>query len=87
MGILATRLALSIGGVDSNPSIAYGYPFDISRSTYNSSADPFTQGLAISDMTTLKFVNQYIANASSYVQSDLVQMYYAGSRCVLSIVH
>ena len=68
---------LTIGGVNSNPNLAYGRPFDISRSTYNTSADPFAQGLAIFDMTTLKFADQYTANAPPYVQSDLVQKYYA----------
>ncbi|MCJ1469011.1 hypothetical protein MMC07_007643 [Pseudocyphellaria aurata] len=65
---------LTIGGLDTNSkhtidTLVYISPFD-------TSADPFAQGLAIFDMTTLKFANQYTAKASPYVQSDLVRNYY-----------
>ena len=66
---------LTIGGLDTNSEhtiddLTYTSPFD-------TAADPFTQGLAIFDMTTLKFATQYTANASPYVQSDMVKNYYA----------
>ena len=62
---------LTIGGLDANPNLDGDLvytPFD--------AADPYTQGLAIFDMTTLKFATQYTANASPYVQSDIVKNYY-----------
>lgn len=68
---------LTIGGVDANPKIDTGDYSDICRSTYNTSEDPFKQGLAIFDMTTLEFATQYIANAPPYAQSYLIQNYYA----------
>ncbi len=46
---------LTIAGVDANSKIDVGDQHDISRSTYNTSEDPFKQGLAIFDMTTLEF--------------------------------
>ncbi|MCJ1464264.1 hypothetical protein MMC07_002877 [Pseudocyphellaria aurata] len=60
---------LTIGGVDTNAQHTTDYL--TSESTFDTSADPFAQGLAIFDMTALKFANQYTANASPYVQSDL----------------
>ncbi|MCJ1462821.1 hypothetical protein MMC07_001424 [Pseudocyphellaria aurata] len=61
---------LTIGGLDTNSSNdSYYSPFD-------TSADPFTQGLAIFDMTRLQFADQFTANAPSYVQSDRVKAYY-----------
>ncbi|KAL9605628.1 MAG: hypothetical protein Q9179_001168 [Wetmoreana sp. 5 TL-2023] len=54
---------LSIGGIDSNSKISTGDGFDITKSTFNSSADPFTQGLGIFDMTSLKWADRYTANA------------------------
>lgn len=64
---------LTIGGLatNSNPandSVSY-------RTPYNT-RDPFTQGLAIFDMTMLEFATQYTANASPYVQSNAVRDYY-----------
>ncbi|KAL8738474.1 MAG: hypothetical protein Q9181_000730 [Wetmoreana brouardii] len=68
---------LSIGGVDSNSKISIGNILDIKKSTFNSSADPFTQGLGIFDMTSLKWADHYRANAPAYVQSDLVKSFYS----------
>ena len=70
---------LTIGGVDANPAISNPGPDNVMtyESTLNTSADPFTQGLGIFDMTTLSFTDQYTANASPYVQSNPVVQYYA----------
>ncbi|KAL8709898.1 MAG: hypothetical protein Q9225_007380 [Loekoesia sp. 1 TL-2023] len=67
---------ISIGGVDSNSHIYSGIPHDIATSTFNSSTDPFAQGLGIFDMTTLTWTDHYIANAPPYKQSDLVKSFY-----------
>ena len=69
---------VSIGGVDSNSRVTVGA--DFSRSTFDSAPDPFAQGLAIFDMTTLSFVNQYTAEAPPYEQSDEVKQFYAQSQ-------
>ncbi|MCJ1463896.1 hypothetical protein MMC07_002505 [Pseudocyphellaria aurata] len=65
---------LTIGGVDTNSK----HTTDELRhkSTFDTSADPFAQGLAIFDMTALKFADQYTAKASPYVQSGSVREYY-----------
>ncbi len=70
---------LSIGGVDANPTVAAPGPDNLTayESTLNTTTDPFTQGLAIFNMTALKFGSGYEANASSYIQSDPVVQYYA----------
>ena len=49
------------------------------RSTYDTSADPFAQGLAIFDMTTMAFSDQYTAGAPPYEQSEMVKQYYSQS--------
>lgn len=69
---------ISIGGVDSNSNINGGS--GVIRSTFDSQPDPFAQGLAIFDMTTLRFVNQYTAEAPPYEQSDKVKQFYAQSQ-------
>lgn len=71
---------ISIGGVDSNSNITVGAPPEIIRSTFDSAPDPFAQGLAIFDMTTLTFANQYIAVAPLYEQSEVVKQFYAQSQ-------
>lgn len=65
---------LTIGGVDANSkhttdTLTYTSPFD-------TTPDPFAQGLAIFDMTTLQFADQYTAKAPPYVQSGKVLSYY-----------
>ena len=60
-------------GLDANSNITF-------TSTFNSSAEPFTQGLAIFDMTTLKFAEQYTAGAKPYEQSDPVKQFYSQSQ-------
>lgn len=71
---------ITIGGVDSNSHIQYGTVEELVESTYNSSADPFSQGLAIFDMTTLQFVDQYTSGAKDYEQSDPVKQFYSQTR-------
>ncbi|KAI4137595.1 MAG: hypothetical protein LQ341_005083 [Variospora aurantia] len=67
---------ISIGGVDANSKIYFGWVNEITDSTFNTSADPFAQGLGIFDMTTLKWRDRYTANAPPYEQSDLVRNFY-----------
>lgn len=69
---------MSIGGIDANPNIYVNAFFDdIRKSTFNTSVDPFAQGLGIFDMTTLTWADHYTANAPPYEQSDLVKKFYA----------
>lgn len=70
---------LSIGGLDSNSRVAVGIIDNIIESTFDSSADPFAQGLAIFDMTTLAFSDQYTAGAPPYEQSEAVKQLYSQS--------
>ena len=70
---------LTIGGVDSNSNVTGGDPEDITKSTFGSQ-DPFSQGLAIFDMTNLKFVAQYVAAAPPYEQSQSVRQFYEQSQ-------
>ena len=68
---------LTIGGVDSNAQLDYT---DQIQSTFNSSPDPFAQGLAIFDMTTMAFADQYTAGAPPYEQSDVLKQFYSQSK-------
>ena len=61
---------LTIGGLDTNSNE------NTYQSPYNTTPDPFAQGLAIFDMTTLQFADKYTAKAPPYVQSDRVKTYY-----------
>lgn len=70
---------LTIGGVDSNALVDTGNIQDIIESTFDSSPDPFAQGLAIFDMTTLAFSDQYTAGAPPYEQSEVVKQFYSQS--------
>ncbi|KAL8646676.1 MAG: hypothetical protein Q9226_006758 [Calogaya cf. arnoldii] len=67
---------ISIGGIESNAKVTIGDLTDIRRSSFNSSVDPFVQGLGIFDMTTLTWADRYTANASPYEQSEPVKAYY-----------
>lgn len=71
---------LTIGGVDSNSKVATGLIADIIESTFDSSADPFAQGLAIFDMTTMTFSDKYTAEAPPYEQSEVVKQFYSQSK-------
>ncbi|KAL1651936.1 hypothetical protein SLS58_000059 [Diplodia intermedia] len=64
---------LTIGGVNSAST-------DSSASIYKGTfrdKDKYTQGLAVFDLSTLEWKDQYTANASGYTQSDMVRSYYA----------
>lgn len=65
---------LTIGGLDTNSKHTVDTLVYISP--YDTTPDPFAQGLAIFDMTTLQFADQYTAKASAYVQSEKVRSYY-----------
>ena len=56
--------------------ISYG-GFDPTGTTSFSEQEPWTYGVGIFDMTALKWSTDYNANADPYVQSDLVNKYYA----------
>ena len=71
---------VTIGGVDANSNLTFGFHLPDVESTYNTSADPFSQGLAIFDMTTLQFVDQYTAGANAYEQSDPIKEFYSQSQ-------
>ncbi len=70
---------VTIGGVATNVQVSdNGTDYDTSVSTY-SSPDPFMQGLAIFDMTTLAFSDQFTAGAPPYEQSEVVKQFYSQS--------
>ena len=70
---------LTIGGVDSNAKVDSGYLQPIAKSTFDSSPDPFAQGLAVFDMTKLAFSDRFTAGAPPYEQSDVVKQFYSQS--------
>ena len=74
---------ISIEGVDSNFHLTGGDNFI--KSTFDSAPDSFAQGLAIFDMTTLSFVDQYTADAPPYEQSEEVKQFYAQSHGLAEI--
>ncbi len=67
---------LVIGGVDSLADSTSSVAPTLDKATF-ATKDQFTQGLAIFDMSSLTWADQYDANASVYEQSDLVKNYYA----------
>lgn len=69
-----------MGGKDSNPKITTGPVNKIAMSVYDSTQDPFAQGLAIFDMTALAWADKYTANAPPYEQSDSIKKFYAQSQ-------
>ena len=68
---------LTIGGLDSAVNDPSNGPL---LGAFSGSPDPFTQGLGIFDMTTLKWAEQYTAQAPVYEQSHLVQQFYSQSQ-------
>lgn len=68
---------ISIGGVDANPQMTTGSSEAIYKNTFNSTPDPFSQGLAIFDMTSLSFADHYSANAPPYEQSSVIKDFYS----------
>ena len=71
---------ITIGGVDANSNVTSATLQENIESTYNTSADPFSLGLAIFDMTALRFVDQYTAGANAYEQSDPIKEFYSSSQ-------
>lgn len=65
---------LSVGGLDATDTTS---PANVSGFNL---PDPFLQGLAIFDLTTLQFASQYTANAPPYQQSTVIRDFYAHSR-------
>ena len=63
---------ISVGGLDARAKNDLPGP----ANEYNNSADQFLQGLAIFDMTTMNFADQFTAAAPPYEQSDVVKQYY-----------
>ena len=70
---------ISIGGADPNVNLSNPL-LNIKYLTFNTSSDPFQQGLAIFDMTTLQFASQYTAGAPPYEQSGPVKQFYSQSQ-------
>ena len=70
---------LTIGGVDSKAKVAHGSPDKNTKSTFDSHPDPFAQGLAVFDMTSLAFSDHFTARAPPYEQSDVVKQFYSQS--------
>ncbi|KAL9585505.1 MAG: hypothetical protein Q9212_001489 [Teloschistes hypoglaucus] len=68
---------VTVGGQDANAKIGSGRIDDIHKSALNSSTDPFAQGLAIFDMTTLTWSDHFSASSPPYAQSDVVRNYYS----------
>lgn len=68
---------ISIGGADPNVDALNSL---VKYLTFNATPDPFEQGLAIFDMTSLQFASQYTANAPPYEQSDPVKQFYSQSK-------
>ena len=66
---------ISIGGVDSTANSSANLDW---FNAYNA-PDPFAQGLAIFDMTTLSFADHYNSDAPPYEQSEEVKRFYAQS--------
>ncbi|KAK0644772.1 hypothetical protein DIS24_g8518 [Lasiodiplodia hormozganensis] len=64
---------LTIGGVNSASEDNSG---TIYQSTFDDK-DEYTQGLAIFDLSTLEWKDEYNANASPYTQSNLVRTFYS----------
>ncbi|KAL8753888.1 MAG: hypothetical protein Q9184_005287, partial [Pyrenodesmia sp. 2 TL-2023] len=67
---------ISVGGFDANPNIYTGSYYDVGMSVYNSSVDPFAQGLGIFNMTSLTWADRFTANAPPYTQPQLIRNYY-----------
>ena len=69
---------LTIGGRDGNPPEQI-FGLNLWTSTYNSS-DPNAQGLAIFDLKSLTWLDQYTAGAPPYEQSDPVKEFYSNGQ-------
>ena len=75
-----------VGGFDANPEGAAGSYIDLVESRF-STADPFTQGLAIFDLRTLDFAAEYIAGgAAVYEPNEVITQFYAQRSYVGNLV-
>ena len=71
---------ISIGGATPNVDVSTPALLNVVKySTFNATPDPFQQGLAIFDMTSLLFASQYTVDAPPYEQSDPVKQFYSQS--------
>lgn len=61
---------VAIGGLDGSH-----FHSDI-RHAWNRSADPWTQGIGVFDMTSLEWKDSYQTNASSYALPSAIKQYY-----------
>lgn len=73
---VGNRQMLVIGGVDSLADTTSTNANTLDKATF-ATADQFTQGLAIFDMSALTWSSQYDATAPTYEQPDPVKTYYA----------
>ncbi len=72
---------ISIGGADPNINVSTAALENIAKySTFNATRDPFQQGLAVFDMTSLQFASQYTADPPPYEQSEPVKQFYSQSQ-------
>ena len=63
---------IMIGGTDPFYGVPMPSPFDIKGQPQ----DPWDQGIAVFDMTDLKFKNSYQSKADPYEPPDAIQQYY-----------
>lgn len=75
---VGNRQMLVIGGVDSLADTLSSTAITLDEATF-ATADQFTQGLAIFDMSALTWSSGYDANAAAYEQSTPVQTYYSSN--------
>jgi hypothetical protein len=73
---VGNRQMLVIGGVDSLASSTTTAAPTLDKATF-ATADQFTQGLAIFDMSELTWSSSYNATAAIYEQPDSVKSFYA----------
>ena len=59
-----------IGGLDPTEET------DGDREAFNASADPWTQGLGVFDMTSLQWKSSYTADAGPYMPANIIAQYY-----------
>lgn len=69
--VTKNRQMIMVGGLDPDqPSKTYD------PQNWDASVDPWTQGIGVFDMSSLKYKDRYHANTSSYVSPDVIQRYY-----------
>ncbi len=71
---------LTVGGIDANPKITTNANFTaLIKSNFNTTADPFAQGLGVFDMSSLTWASQYTANEPDYEWSAPIKRFYQDS--------